>query len=473
MYDLVVRGGLVVGPDGSKEANIAVQDGKIKVVGAPGTALAGREVVNATDRLVLPGLVDAHVHIPGYMLTSRLDDFHCATKAAAAGGITTVMLMPTDDPRTVTPEYFHRKREIGERESFVDFAIQAMVSPRSERCEIEEMAALGAVSFEVFLAYGGNPEFIIGDEDYELHRLMEHIGGVDGIAGVTPHSGPLIARLTQEQKRLQRNRRYRESTAREIIPPIVQWFVMTRPALSEGLGITRACTVAVETGTKTHIRALSARRSIDHVRRFDRDAQISTEVMSHHLMFTEQEAFDLGPYGVIVPPVRPKAERDALRTAIRKGEIDMVVSDHSPVLMEDKERGWEDIWRTPPGMPGVQTMLPSMLVLVDQGVITIGDVVRLCCREPAVKFGLHPQKGELIAGADADLVVLDPTRKTTIDNSEQYSRARYTTMKGQSFNSRIESVYLRGRRIVHESVIEGGPWGHFTRPSLLARCHVS
>lgn len=464
MFDLVIRGGTIVASAGLTRADVGIRNGVVQVLAEPGAGIAGAQEVDASGRMLLPGLVDAHVHIPGHCLSSRLDNFDTATKAAAAGGVTTVMLMPTDDPRTATPEYFERKRLAGERESYVDFAIQAMLSPRSERVDVERMAALGAVSFELFLAYGGNPEFVVGNDDYELHRLLGAVADVGGVAGITPHSGSMIARLTKDQKGYQRNRKVLYTAERQKAPPLIEAFVATRPALSEALGITRACTVAAETGTRLHFRALSSRKSVEHVARFQGAAVISTEVMSHHLVFTEEEALAFGPYGIIVPPIRSRAERDALRAAVGGGGIDMVVSDHSPVLAEDKEQGWENIWTTPPGMPGLQTLLASMLALVDAGALTLSDIARICAENPAAAFGLLPRKGAIAPGADADIVVLDAARRTRVVDSEQFSRARYTTMKGREVQGYVERVYLRGQLVALDGAIQPEPKGIFVRP---------
>ena len=142
----------------------------------------------------------------------------------------------------------------------------------------------------------------------------------------------------------------------------------------------------------------------------------------------------------------------------------MVVSDHSPVLREDKEVGWTDIWRTPPGMPGLQTLLPSMLALVDEGALTLPDIVRTCAERPAARFGLYPRKGALAPGSDADFAILDPAQSTVIENSQQLSKADYTTMQGRTISSRIESVYLRGRPLAEDGRIAATPAGRFVRP---------
>src|SRR5262245_21349552 len=155
MFDLIIRGGTLVGGRGERRANLAIADGIVQAV-VSDEEITGRQEVDASNKLILPGLVDAHVHIPGYVWSERLEHFPSATTAAAVGGVTTIMLMPTDDPRTATAADLDRKRRIGEQQSFVDFAIQALIGPKTKHAEIAAMAAAGAISFELFLAYGGN-----------------------------------------------------------------------------------------------------------------------------------------------------------------------------------------------------------------------------------------------------------------------------------------------------------------------------
>ncbi|MBV8510802.1 MAG: amidohydrolase family protein [Xanthobacteraceae bacterium] len=448
MFDLVIRNGRLVSPDATTPGTIGISGSSIAAIAPPGEQIVGANEIDATGMLILPGLVDAHVHIPGFLLSSRLDDFTSASKAAAAGGVTTVLLMPTDDPRTATPFYFEQKRDSGIGRSYIDYALQAIVGPMSE--SIDDLAALGAVSFELFLAYGGMPNFIIGNDDYELARTLRLIRDVGGIAGITPHSPSLIARLTAEH--------------RDDPDPTVATIAATRSILSEALGIARACTAAADTGAQIHIRAVSSRQSLDLIRRFKDLAALSSEVMSHHLLFDAEDAKRMGAYGVITPPLRHASERAALQDAVRAGEIDMVVSDHSPHLREDKERGQADIWTAPPGMTGLQTLCASMLALIDDGKLTLQDMVRTCCENPARWFRLYPRKGTLRSGADADIVILNPSQPTLISDSDQHSKADYTTLAGRKISARIERVLLRGQTIFADGGFPSAPTGGFVRP---------
>jgi dihydroorotase len=448
MFDLAIHQGHVVTPAGIEMASIGVTDGVIKAIAPPNETLTAQHDIDARGKVVLPGLVDAHAHIPGFVLSTHLDDFDSATKAAAAGGVTTILLMPTDDPRTATPFYFQQKKESGEGRSYVDYALQALVGPMTE--SIEQLQSLGPVSFELFLAYGGTPNFIIGNDDYELARTMRLIAEVDGIAGITPHSPSLITRLTAEHS--------------TVAAPTVATRAATRTVLSEMLGISRACTVAAETRTQIHLRAVSARASLDIVRRFKDLSLLSTEVMSHHLLFDADDAKRMGAYGVITPPLRDGADRAALRAAVRNGGIDMVVSDHSPCLRADKERGQLDIWKAPPGMPGLETLCASMLALIDDQELSLTDLVRTCCEQPARRFRLYPRKGVLVPGADADIVILDPDKTTLVQNSDQYSKADYTTLAGRKINWAVERVLLRGQTVFCDGRFPSAPAGRFVRP---------
>jgi dihydroorotase len=448
MFDLVILRGQLVRPNGIECANIGVAGGLVRSIVGPGENLPAHQVVDAHDKLILPGLVDAHVHIPGFVLSKHLDNFDSASKAAAAGGVTTVMLMPTDDPRTVTPLYFRQKVESGANASRVDFAVQAMVSPGTET--LRDLADLGPISYEIFLSYGGSPRFIIGSDDYELARALRLVRDVDGIAGVTPHSPTLNTRLTEE---------YREDPI-----PTVRTIAATRPILSEALGISRACTAAAELGTRLHIRAVSTRSALALLRQFRGTVSLSSEVMSHHLLFNADDALRMGSYGVITPPLRGHTDQAALLEAVRNGELDMVVSDHSPALRAEKERGQRNIWDSPPGMTGLQTLCLSMMALVDQGKLGWTDLVSVCCEGPARSFGLYPRKGALAVGSDADIVIVDPSLTTMVRDEDQYSRANYTTLAGTTVSGAIERVLLRGQTIYHAGIFAAEPSGRFVRP---------
>ena len=446
MFDLIIRGGQLVSPVGIERAHLGISNGRIAAVVGLGESITGAAEIDAAQRLVLPGLVDAHVHLrePGLV---HKEGFETGTKAAAAGGVTTVMVMPTDDPWTATPEEFERKRALTEGKIHVDVALQAALGPHHH--DVQKLADLGAISFEIFLA-GGTPDFLV-ERDADLIRLLESTRAAGAVAGITPGSQTMIAQLTQEQKASQ--------------TPTIRAFAAARPARSEAFGVARACRLAKEVGARVHLRQISCAASVEELERGSDRQYVSSEVTPHNLLLTEEDADRLGPFGVVIPPLRSEADASAVRDALRRGTIDIAATDHAPHLPAEKERGRDNIWKAASGLPGLQTFAATMFELVERDVLSISDLVRVCSERPARLFGLFPRKGSLARGADADLILVDPNGSTEIRNEDQYSKAVVTPFAGRRCRGRVELVLLRGKVIAREGKVEGVPTGQFVCPA--------
>ena len=444
MFDTLIRGADLVSADGVQPKSIAIEDGQIAAVVAPGEVLEAREEIDASGRIILPGLVDAHVHLrePGF---THKEDFSSGTMAAAAGGVTTIMDMPTDDPWTATAAQFEQKRDLMDGRIHVDVALQAAVGPQQN--DIEALAALGAISFEIFLA-GGRADFQV-DVDSDFRSILVAIKGAGGVAGITAGDPGMVVRLLDEIK---------ASGRRDIAA-----FNAVRPLEAEVPGVERACAMAVETGAQIHFRQISCAASVDILKRFADHDTVSAEVTPHNLLLTDEDAARLGPYGAVIPPLRSAAECAALQSALRDGTIDIVATDHAPHLRAEKERGRDDIWQVAPGLPGVQTFHAIMRALVDRGALSLQDIARTCAEQPAHLFGLYPRKGALAVGSDADLVIIDPNSLTTITDDDQLSKAGWTPFAGLTTPGRIERVMLRGRTICRDGVVADTPGGSFVK----------
>lgn len=444
MFDTLIHGADLVTPDSIEPQSIAIQDGKIAALVAPGVAIDAREAIDATGKLVMPGLVDAHVHLrePGF---EHKEDFPSGTMAAAAGGVTTLMDMPTDDPWTATVADFEHKRDLLKNRIHVDVALQAAVGPQHDH--IGALAELGAISFEIFLA-GGRPDFQVNEDD-DFRTLLQAIKGVGGVAGITAGDPDLIAKLSTEIKASGRCD--------------VAAFNAVRPPLSEVTGVERACATAIDTGTRIHFRQISSGASVDILKHFADHDTISSEVTPHNLLLNDDDAARLGPFGAVIPPLRSEAECHALRNALRAGIIDIVATDHAPHLRAEKERGRDDIWQVAPGLPGVQTFAAVMLELAHRQALTLQDIVRRCAEQPARLFGLHPRKGALAVGSDADLIIVDQNAVHTITDEDQLSKARWTPFAGLTTQGRIKRVMLRGQTICRDGKVTGTPIGRYLR----------
>jgi len=444
--DLAILNGTLVRPDGPTEADIGVEDGRIATIVPRGATLRARRVIDATGLHLLPGLVDAHVHLrePGLV---HKEGFAAGTRAAAAGGVTTVMVMPTDNPLTLTAESFVAKRDLALGQSYVDFMLQGAVGTDVSR--VEELVEAGAVSLEIFLA-DVSPALLVPDAE-SLLQALSRVAAAGAIAGITPGDHDVVTRRTQAI-------RARSQGHWRDFPP-------TRPPVSEALGIARACVAARETGARIHLRQVSCAAGVEVLAALRETARITAEVTPHNLVLDESELERQGPAAKVAPPLRPRADVDAMLLALQRRLVDIVATDHAPHLPEEKAAGRDDIWLAPGGLPGLQTFLPVMLGLVQRGALTLADVVRTCAFEPARLFGLEGRKGDLRAGGDADIVFVDMNRSMPLRHEDQLSRAASTPFVGLNSPGTPVRVLLRGAEVMREGAIEAVPRGAFLRPA--------
>lgn len=426
-FDLVLRGGRVVGPDGIAAADLALSGDVIAARLAPGQPCEARSTLDVEGRLLLPGLVDAHVHLREPGLTWK-EDFASGTRAAAAGGVTTVMDMPTDDPWTTTPAHLQAKRALAEGRIVVDVGLQAVVMRGPQ--DLAGLAALGATSFEIFTA--DVPSDFIHETAATLRAAIAAVRAAGGVAAVSPGEQSI---LEAELARLTPGR----STAED--------FVRSRPAHAEAQGIVRAVLAAADLGVPVHIRQSNSAAGLAAFRRLKDLAPVTIETSPQGLMFTAADYARLGPDTKASPPFRTANDREAVRAALADGTIDIVVTDHAPHQAAEKAAMADDFANVPGGFSGLQTLLPVLLGLVDDGLITLSDLVRLAASRPAEIFGLGARKGRLQPGHDADILVLDPTRPSTVTRAEQLSRSTFTPFEGLVVSYRLERVFLRGRAV--------------------------
>jgi dihydroorotase len=444
MHELVIRNARAVHADRESVCDVGIDGGGIAAISAPGT-LSGAQVIDATGLHLLPGLVDAHVHLrePGIV---HKEGFATGTLAAAAGGVTTVMVMPTDNPVTMTVAQFEEKRQLAEGQCHVDFALQAALG--KDVSQVEALHRRGAISFEIFLA--DVPDTFLVPDAQSLLAALAEVARVGAIAGITPGDHDVVTRRTAEI-------RARSQGAREDFPP-------TRPPISEALGIARALVAAREVGARIHIRQLSCEAGLQALQGLGSGLQVTAEVTPHNLTLDEAELFRQGPVAKVAPPLRPARDVRAMVQALAARQIDIVATDHAPHLPAEKAKGDADIWQAPGGIIGLQTFLPVMLGLVEERCLSLSDLVRTCATAPSEIFGLQG-KGRIAVGADADLVLLDLAATTTLSNEDQLSKAAQTPFAGRRVKGAIKRVFLRGVEISRGGRPFGRPVGRFVRPT--------
>ncbi|WP_232700328.1 dihydroorotase [Halobacterium wangiae] len=368
-------------------------DGRIDAVGE---SLAGDELVDASGKLLLPGMIDVHVHFrqPGY---GHKETWASGSRSAAAGGVTTVVDQPNTDPATVTGAAFDEKAAFA-ADSLVDWGINGGVTPDWDPDSLfnRPLFALG----EVFLADS------TGDMGIEAALFREACElAADEDVVVTVHA--------EDADRFDSAAKERDDAD--------AWSAY-RTAGAEAAAVERAVTVGSEAGATVHVAHTSTPEGVDAARA----GGATCEVTPHHLFLSRVDLDELGTFGRMNPPLRSEERREALFDRLADGRVDVVATDHAPHTREEKDAS---IWDAPSGVPGVETALPLLLQAASEGELTYERVRDVTAANPAAIFDL-PRKGRIEAGRDADLVLVDPDDSREIRGADCHSNCGWTPFEG-------------------------------------------
>jgi allantoinase len=443
VYDLVVRGGTIVTPHRLIRADLAVNDGTVCAIG---TGIGkGRNEVDAAERYVMPGVVDAHVHFrePGM---AYKEDFGTGSRAAAVGGVTTVFDMPNTVPPVATLDIFAHKQESVADKAFVDYGLYGMLG-QDNADEIPKLAGAGAVGLKLFMGQttGDNP----CPDDGAIYRGLLAARESGLVVGVHAENNPLLQQLAKELRAQGRTD--------------VRAHLESRPPLVEVEAVTRIVTLAGATGTTLHIHHLSTREGLQRVRMLrGLGHRVTVEALVGHLLLDDSSYNEFGNLVKLNPPVRPAEHGKALWDGIGSGDVDIIATDHAPHSAE--EQAEPDVWCAHGGWIGVETSVPLMLTQVAKGRLSIHDFVRLCSANPARIWGIDDRKGHLDVGADADFILVDPTAVGTIRGTHLHSKHPVTPYEGWSTTGAVEATYLRGELIAERGEVVGAPRGRQVAP---------
>lgn len=456
-FDTLIRNGDVVTENQIEPLDVAIHDGKIAQLLARGTPAEAVETIDAAGQLVLPGAIDIHFHCRAPAYPER-GDFATETRAAAAGGVTTIFEMPISKPCCATGDIFRARKALGEENVYVNFALYGapgLLKP----AEIEAMVSEGAIGFKIFMTgapAGRNDEFegLCLPDVPGLYQAMRLVADTGLVCAVHAENDQLLEWHTAQLKAAQRNDIAAHGESR---PPHVEALaVATLLSLNETIGM------------NLHIAHLSSKETLEVFRRFKRTGSTaSAETCPHYLFFTEADMERVGPYAKINPPLRKSDDVEALWGGISDGSLMAVTTDHSPFTVEEKERARTDIWRTPPGAPGVEELVLGMMDAALSGRLSIEKAVQLISTNGAKRFGIYPQKGVIATSADADIVIYDPRQTTTIHQDMLFSKARACDKlyEGMSFKGKVCRTLVNGRTVFRDGEITGEKgWGKFVRP---------
>jgi dihydropyrimidinase len=447
LFDTIVRGDRIVLADRVVAGGVGIVGERIAAVLDPNSAhrpeLAAR-VIDATGKIVIPGVIDSHVH--HRTLNANVDDWTNLTRGAALGGVTTVIPFiqpPAGRPFGEMVDYF---RDEGERDSIIDFAMHWRVNAPSDEAieQLTDVVAKGVPSVKLFMAY--RKRGIMWDGP-PLIKILERIKHLGGIVCVHAEDGDLIDRLEDEHIQ---NGQYNASS-----------YLASRPHNSELSAASRIILLAEQLECPLYIVHTSVGDVLpaaDAARR--RDAVVYIETCPQYLTLTDEDTRKWAGRAKIAPPLRYQEDNGALWEGLAHGEVHTVGSDHSPYEKEKKLQPPEKWMDIPFGAPGVQTLLP---ILYSEGVakgrISLTQLVEVLCAAPSRIFGLSPRKGQIVPGADADLVVIDPDVTWTLEDSSIVSEAGYTNWHGWKMQGKPIMSMVRGTVAMENGVVHA-PAGH-------------
>jgi allantoinase len=434
--DLVIRAPRVVSTAGEAGRCIGVRDGTIVAIEPAGSDLAADRVVElADDEVLLPGLVDSHVHVnePG---RTEWEGFASATRAAAAGGVTTIVDMPLNSiPPTVDIGALEVKRKSADGQSYVDVGFWGGAVPGNV-ADLRPLHDAGVFGFKCFLLHSGVDEFPPLDPD-QLEAAMRELQTFGGLLIVHAEDAHAI-----DSAPTAHGRSYQD-------------FLASRPRGAENLAVAQLIELARWTGCRVHILHVSSSDALPMIASARRDGvAISAETCPHYLTFTAEEIQDGATQYKCCPPIRESGNRERLWEGLADGTIDMVVSDHSPSTVELKRLDTGDFGVAWGGISSLQLGLPAVWTQARRRGLGLADVARWMCQAPAGQTGLS-HKGRIEVGCDADFCVLAPDDSFVVDAARLHHKNAVTPYAGRRLDGVVRSTWLRGERID----LEAGPRG--------------
>ena len=435
--DLAIRGAIVIS-DGAYARDILIREGRISALVEAGAASARREI-DARGLLALPGVIDAHVHFnePG---RTDWEGWSSGSRAAAAGGTTTVLDMPLNSiPPVLDGASFDTKKAAAENGSIVDFGLWGGLVDADPR-SLRELSDRGAVGVKAFLCDSGVAEFPALHEQDLVPALR-----------AAAEAGLIVA-LHCEDDALVREATARVRGGQKHGP--AAW-ALSRPPLVEIRAVAAACAAAREAGARIHIVHVSAVEALGAIGAArDMGTDVTVETCPHYLTFDENDLTRQGAALKCAPPIRDARNRDGLWRALLQGKVDFVASDHSPCPADLKASA--DMFAAWGGVAGAQSLLPAVFAgaaaraddAFDVRKIAGFVVWRLAAR-PAKRFGLWPRKGTIAQGSDADIVLFDPDREWTLDDAGSQTRG-LDPYVGRSFRGKVVRTLVGGRTVYNE-----------------------
>ena len=444
--DLIVRGKRVVTPAGERAAAIHVRAGVIVAISGFDEIPSDSTVHEASDFVVMPGVVDTHVHInePG---RADWEGFSSATRAAAAGGVTTLIEMPLNSiPATISAAALREKLAAAAGKLWVDTGFWGGVVPGNSE-ELQALWAAGVFGFKCFLVPSGVDEFA-------------HVTETD-LRVALPKLAALGAPLLAHAELPEPIENAVAGLAKNASPRKYATWLAARPRQAENEAVALLLRLGGEFGARIHIVHVSSSEALALLRGAkDAGGAVTAETCPHYLAFAAEEIADGATEFKCAPPIRERENREKLWQGLGDGTLDFIATDHSPCppAMKLQEEG--DFLRAWGGIASLQLSLPAVWTEARERGYAVTHLAKWLCEGPARLAGLAGKKGAIAVGCDADFVIWDADAKFHVDLAQLHHRHKVTPYAGRELCGRVETTYLRGRKIFERGELSAGPVGH-------------
>ncbi|MBI4150207.1 dihydroorotase [Candidatus Woesearchaeota archaeon] len=417
MTSLLIKNCRLIYKGSNVVRHIYIENGKIAAITKE--LRNADKILNANGNYVIPGLIDSHVHFrdPGM---EHKEDFLTGSKAAAAGGVTTVLDMPNTKPPCITVKALERKRQIAAKKSVVNYGFHfgATLDNLNELEEVDNIA-----SVKVYM--GSSTGDLLVDDDGALFEIFSKAK----ICTLHAESEPLIKHFTEK---------YHDYKVAD-----VHCDIRTNMVAAEA--VSRALTLAKYTGVKLYFAHTSTKDELDLLA----GRRAFVEVTPHHLFLSEKDMSRLDNFGKMNPPLRSKKDMEALWNGIKVGAVHTIATDHAPHTIAEKQK---DYWNAPSGVPGVETMLPLLLNEVNNGNLSLTKVVELTSINPAKIFGIK-NKGFIKEGFDADLTIIDLNMVKRVNNDELFTKCKWSPFHGWKLQGWPVTTIVNGNVVFHDGEV--------------------
>jgi len=434
--DLVLRNVKVYTSEGIIEAGVAIDEEKIVKLAKEVNLPRSSERIDLKGNILLPGLIDLHVHLRDQQLSYK-EDFLSGTSAAAAGGVTLVADMPNNKPVTMDAKSLKERMKLAENRIIVNVAFHSAFPKELE--EIQTIVSEGAMAFKLYLS--------------------QRIGGIeieddDALINALKKAGEMKTRVAVHAEDMKMLESIKKETLRSGRDDLEAYLKVHSPQ-TETQAIERMTQLMKRSDAHVHFCHVSSASGLDALSAArNTGISITCEVTPHHLFLSSKDFDRCGTIALTDPPLRTKSDVESLWSALREGFIDAVASDHAPHTMEEKEA--ESIWDVKPGIPGLETMLPLLFTQLSKRALTLSDLVRLTSEKPAEILHLK-DRGSIREGYYADFVVVDTHQEYRIDSSEFHSKAKYSPFDGWKVRGKPIKTFVNGQLIMDEGEIVAKP----------------